>query len=87
MGQIPDHDDAFGLRRCGQLCHVMHPPGAVIHLCQHEHSDGFVEGCGHVFGRNGTDGLALHQAGQAVSHIKIRREVAGIRQDHRAVRA
>ncbi len=86
MGQIPDREDAFRLCRTGQGRHVMFAPRPVIDLGQHQHGDRIIQRIGHIFGGDRLEAVIWAQStAQALGHIEIGGEVAGIGQNNAAL--
>ena len=43
MGQNPDHQRPSIMGRAGKRLHVMHCPGAIIHMCEHQHRHAVIQ--------------------------------------------
>jgi len=85
LRQVPQRQRPGGVGGGRERRHVVHRPGAVVHVREHQDGDVAIERDGQ--GR-GLDRTHLHgvgeQATQALRDVQIGREVVGLREDHAA---
>ena len=81
MRQVPDGQDACIVRSGGDACHVVHGPGAVVHVGQHQH--------GNVACQRSVDVLRLDQhqlqaafLAQRLGNVEVGRKVTAFAQQH-----
>ena len=85
MGEIPDHHRARLMRLPRDRVHVMPPPAAEIDLGQQDGGDILADRAGHVLGGHQPQLVILaDRVDQALRHVEIGREIAGIGQHHLA---
>ena len=86
MGQIPHHQ---GTRRTGfggEGGHVVQAARAIVHLRQHQHGDGFVNGRFHCLRFHQLEAVALAQQPHGTfGHIQVGGEIAGVGEDGAAL--
>jgi hypothetical protein len=87
MGQIPDRQCARRMRGRGESAHVVAASGAVIDLGQHDHRGVAIDAVRDIRGFGQTEDMpGATQRRQALRHIEVGREIAGVREDRAALR-
>ena len=87
MRKIPDGQCAGGMGCGGHGPHVMQPRGPVVHFRQHDDGHRVVDGLHHGVRLHDPQNMATtQQVAQALRHIEVGREIAGVGEDHLAVR-
>ena len=88
MRQIPDHNCTRLMGKIGNAFHVMHTPGAIIDLGEHQDSKVFVDQAFDIFGVWCFKHVPLIETfDQAIGHIKVSREIPVVRYNHLTIRA
>jgi hypothetical protein len=83
VGKVPDGQRPHFMRALGDVGHVVTAAGAVVDFGDQRHGNAVVDGGHHLFRGDGLQPvLATQGATQAFGHVKVRGEVAGVRQDH-----
>ena len=86
MAEIPHHQRANLVRFTSDLGHVANARGLVMHLRQQKHRDVLVERIKHCFRRDfAAFERAIAEIDEALHHIIVGREIAGLRQQNLAV--
>ncbi len=82
MREIPDHQRAPGMRRFGDLRHVVHAAGAIAHMGEQYAGDSIVDDIRKFFGQCGPENVPLIQlADQTFRDIEIGWKIFTLRED------